>query len=228
MRNWKGFSACLALFALFCLTLAGCGRRAGTPVADDVPGRQPLHAVDCEAPVTPLSLTPPQTDGALNTVLEGDVLSGVFTTVSSCRTRDFCTSGSLTVRVQAALNDDAPPADGKLALWVLTADGARYLQTVSFACDGRAQGWTFDGLDTGAQYRLVFSYTESAARRMSGAFSVGGVTQEIIEALPEEEAVAVDAPPDASGTDVSGTGVPETDGSDAKEPEADGAGTERP
>lgn len=217
MRIWKGISAGLALCALLALTLAGCGLRAVTPSADGAPGRQPLHAVDCEAPVTPLSLTPPQTDGALNTVLEGGVLSGVFTTVSSCRTRDFCTSGSITVRVQAALNDDAPPADGKLALWVLTADGARYLQTVAFACDGSAQGWTFDGLDAGAQYRLVFSYTESAARRMSGAFSVDGVTQEIIESLPEEEAVAVDAPPDASGmggagpdasgTDVSGTGT---------------------
>ncbi len=208
MRIWKGFFAGLTLLALLCLALTSCGQRAVTPAADDGPSRQPLHAVDCDAPVTPLSLTMPQTDGALNTVLEGGVLSGVFTTVSSCRTRDFRTNGSLTVRIQAALNDDAPPADGKLALWVLTADGARYLQTVSFACDGSAQGWTFDGLDTGAQYRFVFSYTESAARRMSGAFSVDGVTEEIIEALPEEDAVAADAPQtDVSGADVSEPGV---------------------
>ena len=50
-------------------------------------------------------------------------------------------------------------------------------------------------MDASAQYRLVFSYTESASRRMSGAFTVDGVTEEIIDELPGENAVAVDAPP---------------------------------
>ena len=197
MKICRGMPACLTALALLCLLLAGCGQRALTPVPEVSAGgaRQPAHAAACEEPALPLALSTPQTDGAVNTLLEDGVLSGVFTTVSSCRTRDFCTAGSITVRIQAALNDDAPPADGNLALWLLTEDGARYLQTVSFACDGSAQGWTFDGLDASAQYRLVFSYTESASRRMSGAFTVDGVTQEIADELPEENAVAVDAPP---------------------------------
>lgn len=197
MKICTGMSACLIAVAVLCLLLGGCGQRAMTPVPEENAARQPAHAAACEEPVLPLALSAPQTDGAVNTLLENGVLSGVFTTVSSCRTRDFCTSGSLTVRIRAALNDDAPPADGKLALWLLTENGARYLQTVSFSCDGSAQGWTFDGLDTAAQYRLVLSYTESASRRMSGAFTVDGVTQEIIEELPEENAVAVDAPPES-------------------------------
>ena len=197
MRICRGMPACMIVFVLLCLLLAGCGQRALTPVPEGSAGaaRQPAHATACEEPALPLALTAPQTDGAVNTLWENGVLSGVFTTVSSCRTRDFCTDGSITVRIQAALNDDAPPADGKLALWQLTENGARYLQTVSFSCDGSAQGWTFDGLDASGQYRLVFSYTESASRRMSGAFTVDGVTGEIIEELPEENAVAVDAPP---------------------------------
>ena len=197
MKIWRRTLACMLVALAPCLPLAGCGQRALTPVPEGRAARQPAHAAACEEPALPLALSTPQTDGAVNTLLENGVLAGVFTTVSSCRTRDFCTSGSITVRIQAALNDDAPPADGKLALWLLTENGARYLQTVSFSCDGSAQGWTFDGLDAAAQYRLVFSYTESASRRMSGAFTVDGVTQEIVEELPEENAVAVDAPPDA-------------------------------
>lgn len=195
MKICRGTPACPIVFMLLCLLLAGCGQRALTPVPEENTPRQPAHAAACEEPALPLALCLPQTDGAVNTFWEDGVLSGVFTTVSSCRTRDFRTSGSITVRIQAALNDDAPPADGKLALWLLTENGARYLQTVSFSCDGSAQGWTFDGLDAAAQYRLVFSYTESASRRMSGAFTVDGVTGEIIEELPGENAVAVDAPP---------------------------------
>ena len=194
MRIWRETIVRLTLTLLLCLALAGCGQRAVTPTADG-PADEQAHAAACDMPALPLSLTVPQTDGAVNTLLEDGVLSGVFTTVNSCRTRDFRTSGSITVRIQAELSDDAPPADGKLALWILTDDGARYLQTVSFSCDGGAQGWTFDGLDAAAQYRLVFSYTESTARRMSGAFTVEGVTEEIIDDLPEENAVAVDAPP---------------------------------
>lgn len=197
MKICRRTPAIMIVFALLCLLLAGCGQRALTPVPEPGAGaaRQPAHAAACEEPMLPLALMVPQTDGAVNTLWENGVLSGVFTTVSSCRTRDFCTSGSITVRIQAALNDDAPPADGNLALWQLTENGARYLQTVSFSCDGSAQGWTFDGLDASGQYRLVFSYTESASRRMSGAFTVDGVTREIIEELPGENAVAVDAPP---------------------------------
>ncbi len=197
MRQCRGTPAYWTLCLALCLSLSGCGRQEQPPERGADEAAPPAHAAACDAPVLPLALRAPQTDGAVNTVLEDGVLSGVFTTVSSCRTRNFCTEGSITVRVQAALNDDAPPADGKLALWLLTEDGARYLQTVSFACDGSAQGWTFRDLDAGAQYRLVFSYTESPARRMSGLFAVQGVTQEVPEDLPPESAVAVDAAPDA-------------------------------
>lgn len=155
---------------------------------------QTAHAKSCEAVVLPDALHAPQTDGAVCTQLSGTVLAGAFTAVNSCRTHDFYTDGSAAVSVQVSMDDDAPPADAKLALWQVTSDGAaKYLETVAFSCDGSAQAYTFAGLETGARYRLVFSYTESSARRMTGIFTVEGVTEEVLEdALGE--AVLVDAP----------------------------------
>ncbi|MCQ5090469.1 hypothetical protein, partial [Ruthenibacterium lactatiformans] len=68
-------------------------------------------------------------------------------------------------------------------LWKLADGRAESLQTVYLTCDGTVQSYTFTGLAAGARYRVVFSYTESGARRMSGAFNVEGVTAEIEEDL---------------------------------------------
>lgn len=154
------------------------------------------HAAPCEAIVLPDTLRMPMTDGVVRTQLNGDVLSGAFTAVNSCRTHGFYTAGSATVSFQATVEDEAPPADARLALWRLSADGtAQYQETVAFACDGAAQAHTFTELEPGALYRLVLSYTESAARRMTGLFTVEGVTAEVED---EElgEAVLVGAPQD--------------------------------
>ena len=123
------------------------------------------------------------------------VLSGAFTTVNSCRTRDLCTAGKITVRVRAELDAQTSRKDAKFALWKLADGRAEYLETVYFTCDGTVQSYTFTGLAAGARYRVVFSYTESGARRMSGAFNVEGVTAEIEEETQEEGAVAAGAQP---------------------------------
>ena len=123
------------------------------------------------------------------------VLSGAFTTVNSCRTRDLCTAGEITVRVRAELDAQTSRKDAKFALWKLADGRAEYLETVYFTCDGTVQSYTFTGLAAGARYRVVFSYTESGARRMSGAFNVEGVTAEIEEETQEEGAVAAGAQP---------------------------------
>ena len=85
--------------------------------------------------------------------------------------------------------------DAKFALWKLADGRAEYLETVYFTCDGTVQSYTFTGLAAGARYRVVFSYTESGARRMSGAFNVEGVTAEIEEETQEEGAGAAGAQP---------------------------------
>lgn len=86
--------------------------------------------------------------------------------------------------------------DAKFALWKLADGRAEYLETVYFTCDGTVQSYTFTGAGPqGARYRVVFSYTESGARRMSGAFNVEGVTAEIEEETQEEGAVAAGAQP---------------------------------
>ena len=143
----------------------------------------------------PATLAAPQTDSTINTLLDAGVLSGAFTTVNSCRTRDLCTAGEITVRVRAELDAQTSRKDAKFALWKLADGRAEYLETVYFTCDGTVQSYTFTGLAAGARYRVVFSYTESGARRMSGAFNVEGVTAEIEEETQEEGAVAAGAQP---------------------------------
>ena len=162
------------------------------------PGRLRADAVRAAAGgdiALPATLAAPQTDSTINTLLDAGVLSGAFTTVNSCRTRDLCTAGEITVRVRAELDAQTSRKDAKFALWKLADGRAEYLETVYFTCDGTVQSYTFTGLAAGARYRVVFSYTESGARRMSGAFNVEGVTAEIEEETQEEGAVAAGAQP---------------------------------
>ena len=188
------------LFAamLLCVALAGCdgalhesgeGRFSQSETQD---GTRAAPRGDIALPAT---LAAPQTDSTINTLLDAGVLSGAFTTVNSCRTRDLCTAGEITVRVRAELDAQTSRKDAKFALWKLADGRAEYLETVYFTCDGTVQSYTFTGLAAGARYRVVFSYTESGARRMSGAFNVEGVTAEIEEETQEEGAVAAGAQP---------------------------------
>ena len=181
------------LFAamLLCVALAGCdgaphesgeGRFSQSETQDGTRAAPRADAVRAAAGgdiALPATLAAPQTDSTINTLLDAGVLSGAFTTVNSCRTRDLCTAGEITVRVRAELDAQTSRKDAKFALWKLADGRAEYLETVYFTCDGT----------------VVFSYTESGARRMSGAFNVEGVTAEIEEETQEEGAVAAGAQP---------------------------------
>ena len=210
----KYASVCAAV--LLCMALSGCGERPAqapramsaesgsglsqTESQNETAKTQHAGAVRAAAGgeiALPATLAAPQTDGALNTLLDAGVLSGAFTTVNSCRTRDFCTAGGITVRVKAELDVQTDRADAKFALWKLADGRAQYLETVYFSCDGTVQSHSFTDLDAGARYRVVFSYTELGARRMSGVFTVEGVTAEIEEEIPQEGAVAAGAQPEA-------------------------------
>ena len=122
-------------------------------------------------------------DGALHESGEGRF--------SQSETQDGTRAAPRADAVRAAAGGE----DAKFALWKLADGRAEYLETVYFTCDGTVQSYTFTGLAAGARYRVVFSYTESGARRMSGAFNVEGVTAEIEEETQEEGAVAAGAQP---------------------------------
>ena len=117
---------------------------------------------------------------------------------SQSETQDGTRAAPRADAVRAAAGGDIAQTsrkDAKFALWKLADGRAEYLETVYFTCDGTVQSYTFTGLAAGARYRVVFSYTESGARRMSGAFNVEGVTAEIEEETQEEGAVAAGAQP---------------------------------
>ena len=201
------------LFAamLLCVALAGCGgaphesgegRFSQSETQDGTRAAPRADAVRAAAGgdiALPATLAAPQTDSTINTLLDAGVLSGAFTTVNSCRTRTVISPAvqrsEITVRVRAELDAQTSRKDAKFALWKLADGRAEYLETVYFTCDGTVQSYTFTGLAAGARYRVVFSYTESGARRMSGAFNVEGVTAEIEEETQEEGAVAAGAQP---------------------------------
>ena len=198
------------LFAamLLCVALAGCGgalHESGEGRFSQSETQDGTRAAPrAGAASAAQTAAPAQAGGASSTVeelkqykalLDAGVLSGAFTTVNSCRTRDLCTAGEITVRVRAELDAQTSRKDAKFALWKLADGRAEYLETVYFTCDGTVQSYTFTGLAAGARYRVVFSYTESGARRMSGAFNVEGVTAEIEEETQEEGAVAAGAQP---------------------------------
>lgn len=192
MKPQKINYAPLFVAVLLCMALAGCGQ---APAQEQrAPRAGTVSAVGGSIDL-PATLAAPQTDGTINTLLDSGVLSGAFTTVNSCRTRDLCTAGEITVRVRAELDAQTVHKDAKFALWKLADGRAEYLETVYFTCDGTVQSYAFTGLDASARYRVVFSYTESGARRMSGAFAVEGVTAEIEEETQEEGAAAADAQP---------------------------------
>ena len=145
------------LFAamLLCVALAGCGgapHESGEAVFRKVKPKMETRAAPRADAVRaaaggdialPATLAAPQTDSTINTLLDAGVLSGAFTTVNSCRTRDLCTAGEITVRVRAELDAQTSRKDAKFALWKLADGRAEYLETVYFTCDGTVQSYTF-------------------------------------------------------------------------------------
>ncbi len=181
-----------AAAALVCAVLAGCGASGRTQSAQTkAPGTarsaQELCAAECgQAQCIPLPvlLRAPQRDGTLMTLLSGNVLGGAFTTVSSCSTRNLVTEGTLTVQVCAVSQPEGQEAS--FALWKISDDASEYIKSISFCCDGVTRGYPFENLDSGAQYRVVFSCDDSRSR-MSGTFAAQGVTQEAEEPQPESQ-----------------------------------------
>lgn len=97
------------LFAamLLCVALAGCGgaphesgegRFSQSETQDGTRAAPRADAVRAAAGgdiALPATLAAPQTDSTINTLLDAGVLSGAFTTVNSCRTRDRSCRNSL-------------------------------------------------------------------------------------------------------------------------------------
>lgn len=192
--KYVGKAALAALLAAVCMILCACGgdtvllRSVSQERRREVP-----HAEKCAALTLPDTLHAPMTDGVVNTALEDGVLAGAFTSVSACSTGEFGARGSVTARMRALPEGEGAAADVECALWRQTESGAQYLATVAFACDGGTWTHTFDGLSADGRYRLVFSCAGQTPQRMTGAFTVQGVTAQF-PGDEQEAAIAIDAP----------------------------------
>lgn len=109
-------------------------------------------------------------------------MAGNLSLVTYRTTGYFVATDSVTVTVNTALTDAAGESvktaktDAEMALWKQGETSAEYITTVHFLADGTNQTYTFSGLESGAQYRVGFTYTTSPKFRMSGNFNFTGIT----------------------------------------------------
>src|SRR5699024_1695379 len=110
-----------------------------------------------------------------------DTLYGAFTLTNYNTTGYFTQNGSVTVTVQASLWTDGVDTqwtDAYFDLWKQGDGETQYVSTVHFVADDTAQSYTFSGLEAGASYRLSFGYSDVPRYKLSGKFSVTGITGE--------------------------------------------------
>ena len=160
----------LGLALALCLSLAACSS------SSDTEEEEVTNTVQAQAggSVTlPEGFTVPEEAGRIATQASGDTLYGAFTLTNYNTTGYFTQNGSVTVTVQASLWTDA-----YFDLWKQGDGETQYVSTVHFVADDTAQSYTFSGLEAGASYRLSFGYSDVPRYKLSGKFSVTGITGE--------------------------------------------------
>ena len=169
---------CLAL--ALCLSLAACSSSSGGD-GEDVAEDDQIKAEAGGSVSLPEGFTVPEEAGRIATQASGDTLYGAFTLTNYNTTGYFVQNGSVTVTVQASLWTDGVDTqwtDGYFALWKQGSGETQYVGTVHFVADDTPQSYTFSGLEAGASYRLSFGYSDVPRYKLSGKFSVSGITGE--------------------------------------------------
>ena len=168
----------LGLALALCLSLAACSS------SSDTEEEEVTNTVQAQAggSVTlPEGFTVPEEAGRIATQASGDTLYGAFTLTNYNTTGYFTQNGSVTVTVQASLWTDGVDTqwtDAYFDLWKQGDGETQYVSTVHFVADDTAQSYTFSGLEAGASYRLSFGYSDVPRYKLSGKFSVTGITGE--------------------------------------------------
>lgn len=168
----------LALAAAVCLSLAACSSSTGDEEEEVV---EKTMAQAGGSVTLPEGFTVPEEAGRIATQVSGDTLYGAFTLTNYNTTSYFVQNGSITVTVQASLWTDGVDTqwtDAYFDLWKQGEGQTQYVSTVHFVADDTAQNYTFSGLEAGASYRLSFGYSDVPRYKLSGKFSVTGITGE--------------------------------------------------
>lgn len=175
---------CLAL--ALCLSLAACSSSSGGD-GEDVAEDDQIKAEAGGSVSLPEGFTVPEEAGRIATQASGDTLYGAFTLTNYNTTGYFVQNGSVTVTVQASLWTDGVDTqwtDAYFDLWKQGSGETQYVGTVHFVADDTPQSYTFSGLEAGASYRLSFGYSDVPRYKLSGKFSVSGITARALPKSP--------------------------------------------
>ncbi|MEG0179077.1 MAG: hypothetical protein RR573_03115 [Oscillospiraceae bacterium] len=130
-------------------------------------------------------LAAPETAGTMTTLIENDKMTGSYLLINYRTTDYFTTTGSLTLNVNAslfALKDETYQPketqyqEASVALWKKGEGEAEFIKTAYFKADGTTYTASFTDLDPTAQYRVAFTYSDVVKYRMTGTFSLSGVS----------------------------------------------------
>lgn len=166
----------LLLALALCLSFAACSGSS----EEDEEGDSSDYTYATQGGAVSLAegVTAPEQNNTMTTVYDNGQLSGAFTLINSKSTTYFKQSGSVTVTVQATLNTETKWTDAFISLWKQGSEATEFVGTVHFTADGSAYTYTWSGLDPAAEYRVAIAYNDVPRYKLSGVFTVTGLTAE--------------------------------------------------
>lgn len=175
MRSWK-ITRLTALFLALalCLSFAGCSS-AGSEEEEDTSSDY-TYATQGGTVSLAEGVAAPETNNTMVSVYDAGQLSGAFTLINSKSTDYFLQGGSITVTVQATLNTETKWTDAFMSLWKQGSESTEFIGTVHFTADGSPYTYTWSGLDPAAEYRVAFAYNDVPRYKLSGVYTITGLT----------------------------------------------------
>lgn len=189
----------LALALVLGLSMAACQDKDASSTSVQGGNEDSIEAVNEGNVSLPSELAAPETAGTMATFITEGTMYGSFLLINYRTTDYFTTGGTLTLTINASLfslkDDVYIPQETKyqeasVALWKKGEADASFVQTAYFKADGTAYTASFEGLDTTAQYRIGITYSDVARYRMTGSFSLAGLTSEQPAASDSSESEA--------------------------------------
>ncbi|MEG1153899.1 MAG: hypothetical protein RSD61_05125 [Ruthenibacterium sp.] len=186
----------LSLALLFCLCFTACGKDDTTTTAASSASTatEQITTTSGGSIVMPEGFEPATGANMMASQFSENLLAGNLSLATYRTTGYFVATDSVTVTVNAYLTDSAgenvktAKTQAEMALWKQGENNAEYMMTVHFPADGTDQTYTFSGLESGAQYRVGFTYTTAPKYRMNGNFNFTGITAQ----GSDEKAVAAE------------------------------------
>lgn len=197
----RAISLILCVSALFLLVSCGEEIEEDTSFATPDLPEYSMQATAGGSVNIPAEFEVPTEAGRVAVGFTGSEMYGAFKYITSRSTEYFTNNGSVTVTMNANLkklvNEEyvdvkTDPEYSSIAVGLFKKDGnfTQYITTAYFPADDTTYQATFSGLDSAAEYRFMFSYTDYPRVRATGTFTATGVTTAPAPVVEEDESAA--------------------------------------